>query len=91
MDEQLAIDEQKMSNKQLMGITNRSRRGKMKLLINHNIYIIITLLLYDTIVGSEKERWIRELWLDMSRCDKMEVLNNYNIYFSFILMGTGNN
>ena len=27
----------------------------MKLLINYNIYIIITLLLYDTIDGSEKD------------------------------------
>ena len=26
-----------MSNEQLMGIINRSRRGKMKLLINYNI------------------------------------------------------
>ena len=52
----------------------------MKLLINYNIYIIITLLLYDTIDGSEKERWIRELWIDRSRCGKMKVLNNYSIY-----------
>ena len=75
-----------MSNYGIMGINNRSRRGKMKLLINYNIFIIITLLLYDTIDGSEKERWIRELWIDRSRCGKMKVLNNYSI-----LMGTGNN
>ena len=63
-----------------MGIINRSGRGKMKLLINYHIYIIITLLLYDTIDGSEKERWIRELLIDRSRCGKMKVLNNYCIY-----------
>jgi hypothetical protein len=58
-----------------MGIINRSRCGKMKILTNYNTYIIITLLLYDTIdrseYGSEKERWIRELWIDItirSRC-----------------------
>ena len=68
-----------MSNEQLMGIINRSRRGKMKLLINYNIYII-TFLLYDTIdrseYESEKERWIRELWINItirSRCGKMKV------------------
>ena len=53
----------------------------MKSLINYNIYIYnIILLLYDTIDGSEKERWIRELWIDRSSCGKMKVLNNYNIY-----------
>ena len=69
------------------GIINRSRRGKMKLLINYNIYIIIAFLLYDTIdrseYESEKKRWIRELWIDItirSRCGKMKVLNTYNIY-----------
>ena len=58
-----------------MGVINRSRRGKMKLLINYNIYIIIRLLLYDTIDGSEKE-----LWIDRRRCGKMKVLINYNVY-----------
>ena len=57
------------------GIINRSRRGKMKLLINYNIYIIIAFLLYDTIdrseYESEKERWIRERWIKelwISKC-----------------------
>ena len=68
-----------------MGIINRSGRGKMKLLINNNIYIIITFLLYDTIDGSEKERWIRELWIDRSRCGKMKVLNNYS--YEVVLLG----
>ena len=60
----------------------------MKLLINYNIYITITLLLYDTIdrskYRSEKERWIRELWIDItkrSRCGKMKKFNN--IYGGF--------
>jgi len=44
-------NKKKLSNKQLMGIINRSRR--------------------------EKERWIRELWLDRSRCGKME----YNLFY----------
>jgi hypothetical protein len=77
-----------------MGIINRSRRGKMKLLINYYVYIIITFLLYDTIdrseYESEKERWIRELWIDItirSRCGKMKVLNTYNIYiYNFIIL-----
>ena len=63
-----AMDHGRSDGWAIMGIINRSRRGKMKLLINYNIYIIITLLLYDTIDGSEKERWIRELMIDRSRC-----------------------
>jgi hypothetical protein len=53
----------------------------MKLLINYNIYIIIAFLLYDTIdrseYESEKERWIGELWIDITI---MKVLNIYDIY-----------
>ena len=52
----------------MMGIINRSRRGKMKLLINYNKYIysnnIITIDRSE--YGSEKERWIRELWIDIT-------------------------
>ena len=70
-----------------MGIIIVSRRGNMKVLMNYHIliiiyiYIIIILSSYDTIdrseYGSEKERWIRELWMDIinrSRLGEMNVL-----------------
>ena len=68
-----------MSNYQLMGIINRSRRCKMKLLINCNIYIYNVLHYYYNMIQS----------MDQRRSDGSgsygltgvgAVLNNYNIY-----------
>ncbi len=55
---------------QWIGSCNRSRCGKMNVLINYNIYNII-LSLYGTSDGSGKERWTVQA-IDYGAMDRHE-------------------